>query len=399
VARALTDIAVRNLRAEPKRREIPDPGARGLYVIIQPSGVKSYAVRYRYAGKSRKLTLQAGITLAAARKAAADALYQLEQGHDPGVARRHARQAQRLAGQDTLRAVAEEYQRREGSRLRSAAWRQGVLERLVYPTLGDRPISLIKRSEIIRLLDRITEGTPLGVEGGPFIADRTLAIIRRVMNWHATRSDDFRSPIVRGMARAEEAARTRTLTDNELRAVWNATDVATPFACFIRFALLTACRRNEAAQLRWDEIDGTNWVLPAARNKTKVDLVRPLSVAAQAVLARVPRLAGCNFVFSTDGRSAINGFSHFKRRFDTQCGVTGWTLHDLRRTARSLMSRAGVNVDHAERCLGHVIGGVRGVYDRHEFHAEKLRAFEALAAQIERIVSPVPNVVSLPARG
>jgi hypothetical protein len=75
--------------------------------------------------------------------------------------------------------------------------------------------------------------------------------------------------------------------------------------------------------------------------------------------------------------------------------VTGWTLHDLRRTARSLMSRAGILSDHAERCLGHVIGGVRGVYDRHEFHAEKKRAYEALAAQIERIVNPQDNVVPL----
>jgi len=397
VARALTDIAIRNLHASPKRREIPDPGARGLYVIIQPSGVKSFAVRYRYAGTSRKLTLQAGITLAAARKAAADALYQLEQGHDPGVARRHARQAPRLAAQDTFKAVAEEYQRREGSRLRSAEWRQGVLERLVYPTLGDRPISLIKRSEIIRLLDKIAEGAPLGVAGGPFIADRALAIIRRVMNWHATRSDDFRSPIVRGMARAEEAARTRILADAELRAVWSAADAGNgPFDCLVRLLLLTAARRTEAAAMTWQEIDGTDWVLPASRNKTKVDLVRPLSVAAQAVLVRVPRLADCPFVFSTDGRSALNGFSHFKRRFDAQCGVRGWVLHDLRRSARSLMSRAGVNADHAERCLGHVIGGVRGVYDRHEFHAEKLRAFEALAAQISRIVSPPSeNVVSL----
>ena len=81
--RALTDIAIRNLRPEPKRREIPDPGARGLYVIVQPSGVKSFAVRYRYAGVSRKVTLQSGISLAAARKATADALYELERGHDP----------------------------------------------------------------------------------------------------------------------------------------------------------------------------------------------------------------------------------------------------------------------------------------------------------------------------
>lgn len=398
----LTDIAIRNLKPGTKRREIPDPGARGLYVIVQPSGVKSYAVRYRHAGKPCKLTLTAGITLAAARKAAADALYTLEQGHDPGVTRRHARQAQQLAAQDTFKAVAEEYQKREGGRLRSADWRRGVLERLVYPTLGDRPIAEIKRSEIIRLLDKIAAGeltrvgTPL--KGGLVMANRTLAIVRRIMNWHATRSDTFRSPIVRGMARADDGARTRTLTDDELRRVWRTAEAGEgPFDRLVQFLLLTAARRGEAAAMTWSEIDGTDWTLPASRNKTKVDLVRPLSAAAQAVLARVPRLAGCDFVFSTDGRSALNGFNHFKQRFDAACGVQNWVLHDLRRSARSLMSRAGVPSDHAERTLGHVIGGVRGVYDRHEFHAEKLRAFEALAAQINRIVNPLPNIV--PMRG
>ena len=75
--------------------------------------------------------------------------------------------------------------------------------------------------------------------------------------------------------------------------------------------------------------------------------------------------------------------------------MTGWTLHDLRRTGRSLMSRAGVDADHAERCLGHVIGGVRGTYDRHAYHAEKKRAFEMLAAQIDRIVHPKDNVIPI----
>jgi integrase len=399
--RKLSDIAIRNLRPSPVRREIPDPGARGLYVVVQPSGVKSFAVRYRFAGKPRKLTLQAGITLAAARKAAADALFQVDQGHDPGVARRHARQAQRLAAQDTFKAVAEEYSRREGGRLRSAKWRRGALERLVHPTLGDRPIVEIKRSEIVRLLDKIAAGeltTPAGkpLRGGPVMANRALAIVRRIMNWHATRSDDFRSPIVRGMARADDGARTRTLTDDELRAVWDAADAGEgPFDRLVQFLLQTAARRGEAAAMTWPELAGGDWVLPAARNKTKVDLVRPLSAAAQAVLARVPRWAGCPFVFSTDGKSAISDFSRFKKRFDAQCAVTGWTLHDLRRTARSLMSRAGVNSDHAERCLGHVIGGIRGTYDRHEYYGEKRRAFMVLAEQIERIVHPQQNVVSM----
>jgi integrase len=72
-----------------------------------------------------------------------------------------------------------------------------------------------------------------------------------------------------------------------------------------------------------------------------------------------------------------------------------WTLHDLRRTARSLMSRAGISSDHAERALGHVIDGVRSVYDRHKYLAEKQRAFEALAALVEQILNPAPNVTQL----
>ncbi len=147
--------------------------------------------------------------------------------------------------------------------------------------------------------------------------------------------------------------------------------------------------------MTWGEISQGDWVLPAARNKVKVDLVRPLSAAAQSVLAKLPRIGRRGLVFTTDGECLLGGFSKFKRRFDQACGVTDWTLHDLRRTARALMSRAGVPSDHAERCLGHVMPGVRGTYDRHEYHEEKRRAFEALAAQIERIIDPQENVVSL----
>src|SRR5262249_59941466 len=88
------------------------------------------------------------------------------------------------------------------------------------------------------------------------------------------------------------------------------------------------------------------------------------------------------------GARPLGGFSKRKREFDNACGVTGWVVHDLRRTARTLMSRAGVSADIAERCLGHTITGVRGTYDRHAYEAEKRHAFEALAAQIERVVRP-----------
>jgi hypothetical protein len=211
----LTDIAIRNLKAGTARREIPDSGQRGLYVIVQPTGAKVFAVRYRFAGKPRKLTLQAGIGLAAARKEAADALYQLEQGSDPSAVKQRARDEQRAAAADTLEAVCAEFFKRDGAKIRSAyAW-QRDLARLVFPTLGRRPIADIRRKDVVRLLDDIEDNN------GAASADVTLAIIRRIMNWFAVRDDNFRSPIVRGMRRhkSSEHARSRILTDDELRAV------------------------------------------------------------------------------------------------------------------------------------------------------------------------------------
>jgi integrase len=158
------------------------------------------------------------------------------------------------------------------------------------------------------------------------------------------------------------------------------------FGPFVRFTLLTAVRRDEAANMRRSELDGDLWVIPATRYKGKHDHAVPLSRAALAVLQAVPVIGSGDLVFTHDGERAIGGFSKFKRRLDQLSGVTGWTLHDLRRTARSLMSRAGVSSDHAERCLGHVINGVRGVYDRHEYQPEKAAAFEKLAEQIAAIL-------------
>jgi integrase len=148
--------------------------------------------------------------------------------------------------------------------------------------------------------------------------------------------------------------------------------------------------------MAWREIENGDWTLPAARNKAKVELIRPLSKSALAAIKPFQR---DGYVFSTDdGKTPISGFSKFKRAFDKASGSNGWSLHDLRRTARSLLSRAGVPSDHAERCLGHVIGGVRGTYDRHEYHDEKRKAFEALASLLDRILKPAKNVTEIAAR-
>jgi integrase len=160
--------------------------------------------------------------------------------------------------------------------------------------------------------------------------------------------------------------------------------------------LLTACRRNEAARMTFAEVKDGDWLIPAARYKTKAAHLIPLSAAAQAVLAKVPRIADCDFIFTTDGRRPISGFSAMKKKLDAAASVTGWTLHDVRRTARTVMGAAGVNPDHAERCLGHSLPGIRKTYDHHAFHAEKKAAFEMLAARIEHLIDPPSgNVVRL----
>src|SRR5262249_9782694 len=141
---------------------------------------------------------------------------------------------------------------------------------------------------------------------GARTADLALAFLRRVMNWHAARDDDFRSPIIKGMGRWNAAAnaRARVLDDDELRLIWKEADSNGYFGSFVKFLLLTGARRGEVAGLTWAEIDGDLWTLPASRNKTKVELARPLSKAALAVVDAQPRNG--SFIFSFDGDHAIS---------------------------------------------------------------------------------------------
>lgn len=384
----LTPTFVQTARAEEDAdRTIHwDTRTPGFGLQVTATGHKSFVIQYRAKGRSRRMAIDGVLNLEHARKRARALLGEVAHDRDPLGERRIELARER----DTFQAIAESYFDREGKKLRSAKDRRLALDRLVHPVMGSRPIDDIRRSDIVRLLDDIEDNC------GPVMADRTLSYIRKVMNWHASRSDEFRSPIVRGMSRtsAKARARARILSDDELRALWKAVDATPgPFGTFIKFLLLTGARRSEASGLTWAEINNGVWLLPAARNKVKQDLARPLSAAAQGVVGSLPKLG--RYVFTFDGATHINGFSRFKTRLDAASGVYDWTLHDLRRTARSLLSRAGVTSDIAEICLGHVLTGVRGTYDRHEYHGEKEQAFEALAAQIARIVDPQENVVAL----
>jgi integrase len=276
--RPLTDRSIASLKAaEPgKRLLVWDALVPGFAVRVTDSGAKAFVLVARFPGSPNPIARAIGkvgaISLEDARLRAKEWQRLILAGSDP------AKATPQEVG--TLQAVCLEWLARDGAKLRSVKQLRSALERNVFPILGSKPTGEIKRSGIVRLLDQVED------ERGLVAANRALALMRRVMNWHAARSDHFRSPIVRGMARSE-VARDRVLTDDELRAVWKATygsEVSHVFCAFIRFLLLTAARRTEAVEMTWAELSGSDWTLPASRNKTGVELVRPLSKAALEIV-------------------------------------------------------------------------------------------------------------------
>jgi integrase len=393
----LTPTFVANAAATPgaDRSIFWDESLPCFGLMVTARGHKSFVIQYRTKGVSRRMAFKDGLSLDKAKKEARKIIGDVAKGDDPLQDRRK----KEVEAENTFRSIAQEYFRREGGKLRSKNQREMTFERLVYPKLERRQIGDIKRSDIIRLLDKIED------ERGPVMADRTLAALRRVFTWYAGRSDEFRSPIVSGMARtsAKERARARVLSDDELRVVWQAAESTPgPFGVLVRFILLTATRRTEAARMSHVELSCGDWTIPASRCKTKQDHLVPLSAAAGALVAGIPviGLPKCDYVFTNDGKRALGGFGKAKKKLDERIlailrerdpeakPLPRWTLHDLRRTARSLMSRTGVEADIAERCLGHALVGVRGVYDRFAYRDEKKRAFEALAVQIDHVINP-----------
>jgi integrase len=394
--RNLTDFAVTKAKPKPVAYEISDGGQRGLRLAVHPTGQKSWVVRYRHpvSGRSRKMTLQPGLGLAQARKLAADAMFQVAQGIDPIDGRRAEKQAAAAAVEGTLHAIAKQYLDIAASKLRSRDQYESVLKRHILPRLGERQVAELKRSEIVAALDKIE------TESGPSASDMALAVLSTTLSWYEKRSDAFRSPIIKGMRRvkASEAARDRVLSDDEIRAVWQAAsdERIGLYGQVIMFMILTGARRSEAAGLRRTEIETVRdngsdivvWRLPASRSKNKREVVRPVSAAALAIIEDQPQIGDCDFAFSLDGNRAMSmNRDGSKKLLDEIAAVENWVLHDLRRVHRSLLSRCRVPFEVAERLLGHAQPLIAKTYDRHSHLPAMLEAVQRVGGEIERIVS------------
>jgi integrase len=382
---------------------IADTEIKGFVARRLPSGVVSYGYRYRSkSGKQRwlPLGLHGAITPDEARGLAKRAAGDVAHGRDPQAERASAR----AAAANTVDKVLDDYLARNvGARkLRSAGAVASMFTRLVRPQFGERSIYTLGRQDILDLLDVIED------DNGPVMADRTLSNLRAAFNWYSIRDPKFNSPIIPGMARTKtsERARSRVLDDQEVRDLWVALEeMPAPYAAFLRTLLLSGQRRDEVRYAQWQEIGGGLWTVPGTRNKTKRDLVIPITPAIETQFVKAnPRREGA-FIFSRDsGSRPLGSLSTLKRCLEAKIKarrgkpLANWRTHDLRRTARTLLSRAGVNSDISERVLGHVMPGVRGTYDRFAYVDEKRDALEKLAALIDRILHPDAAVVAFPKR-
>lgn len=378
---------------------IADSDTRGFTARCLPSGAVSYGVRYRAAGRQRWLALgtHGQITPAQARQLAKKRIGEVASDRDPAG----EREAQRARAITTLNVVLDSFVERCVHRLRTARQIESAFDRHVRPRLGVVSIYSLRRADIVALLDHIED------QAGPVMADRTLAYLRRAFNWQAVRDDTFTPPIAPGMGRVKgsDRARSRILDDQEIVDLWRALDTAKvpePFSRLVRTLLLSGQRRTEVAAMSWPEVEKNMWSIPATRRGKGGAHSVPLTDAVMQLLGSRQDA----FVFSTTGgKKPFSGFGKSKRALDAAIAelrktegralMPPWRLHDLRRTARSLMSRAGVDADHAERVLGHVVPGVRGVYDRYSYLEEKCVALERLAALVTRILDPTSNVVPL----
>jgi integrase len=382
---------------------------RGFGVRVTAGGNRSFVLNYRLRGREHRYTIGAFPDWSALKavREARSLRQRVDRGEDPLEARQPEPEGKTVGS--VLDDFMARYARAKGKdgqeKLRGADAIESAFNRLVKPRVGKLGILELNRRHVAEMIDKIED------ESGPVMADRTRAYFRKALSWYAERDEEFNlnAAIVRVERRAAGSGRIRVLSDGELRALWPVLGESGTFGAFVKALLLSGQRRNEVAGMRHAEIgkDGI-WEVPAERYKSKRAHAIPLSKASLELVGAQPK-EGCDFVFPSSAKTAFTAFGKAKQTLDVAVleamrkaagkkvePLPHWTLHDLRRTARTLMARAGVRPDISERVLGHVIAGVEGVYDRHSYEAEKRDALEKLAALVKRIVNPPPaNVLPL----
>lgn len=414
MAKALTTASVGRLKPNPARRiEVPDGLLPGLYLIIQPSGARSWAVRYRSGGRTRKLTLGGypALELGDARNAARAALEAASKGADPAGQKKKRRE---LAPQRTFIGVARSYLERDAIENRSRLETARLLG--LRPSIDDptefvpipkgiagawshRDIGEIAREDVLGEIDTIMD------RGSGIAANRTLAALRRMFNWSVERGLIASAPTAGVTPPAQEVTRDRVLTDDETKWLWAAaSEIGYPFGTIVKLLMVTGQRRSEVAGMSRREFALDRWVIPSTRAKNGQLHEVPLTKLATRVLDEVPPELD-DLLFTTTGTIPVSGWSRAKARMDAamltvareerrdlNLEIAPWTFHDERRTVASGMARLGVAVHVVEKQLNHRTGTIRGVaaiYNRHEYWPERVAAAEVWASYLQKLIGDV----------
>ena len=397
-----------NSAGDAVRAEYPDAACPGLHLVVQPTGTRSWAFRFRRRTdrKNVKLTLgkagDGGLSLAAARHAAAARRHRLEQGAVLVMPVTAVTPQSVRTGDKVETAVASflELHVRRKNRISTARVTENIFNRIIVPAWRNRTIDSIRRRDIIDLVEDVA------ASGRGYHANRTCAVLSKFFAWLVARDALTFSPVTGVERPHKEKTRSRVLTDDELRVLWLACGHEGASGEAIRLMTLTGARRGEVGEMSRREVDQDHqlWNLPAERTKNGRPHTIPLSRQAWTLIGARPRFADCNFVFSADGKRAVNNWDEVKHRISAKAGITAssWRLHDLRRTCASGMQKLGISVPVVEKALNHVSGtfrGIVGVYQQHDYADEVAIALQRWADRVDEIVGGKPaKVVKLRVR-
>lgn len=385
----LTAVAVEKLNPPPtNRKDVYDAEVPGLVLRLSSSGTKSWSFTYRSCGQPRRLSLGAhpGVSLKLARERAREARGAVQRGEDPVADKKTDKRDKQLNGfkvcaRDFVTKYAKQHQR-------TWAETERIMEKIIIPAWGDKPVKDIRRRDVVELLDKVAVKTP-------YQANRVRAYLSRMFKWLIEREVLEVSPVIGVTPRIKPQARSRILTDAELAALWKSSvTVGSPFGAAVRFLMVTGVRRDEASFLRWDELDGAWAAMPASRMKAGRDFRAPLSPTALAILEEMPRFEKCPYVFTTNARTPISGWSKTKNKLTKfmaeELGepIPDWRLHDLRRTLASGLAMLGYRAEVIKRVLGHAAStnDVTAVhYNWHNYDAEAMEAVQAWSNHLAKL--------------
>src|SRR5215475_4479805 len=364
-----------------------DAASPGFGVKVTPKGRKVFVVLYRIGGagsKLRKYTIgpYGRVTLHQARITAQKVFAAKLEGRDPAAEKREAK---RRMVADRVEDLLETFIAQRLSQNRSGGEIARLLRREIGKTWAGRSIHEISKRDVVEVVTAIEQ------RGAPVAANKALKVTKTFLRWCVGRAVLDRSPAEGVPLPSKEIARDRVLDDNELAyIILAARKIGGPYGGILELLALTGQRREEVARLQREELDLAQriWTLPKSRTKNAKAHVVHLSEQSIAALKRGDQPGP--YVFSILGTKPFQEFSRAKRRLDQLSGVTGWRLHDLRRTCVSGMARLGIAPHVADKILNHqsgTISGVAAVYQRHEFFYERQEALEQWGSYVAYIVS------------